>query len=85
MHKKFIGRLACRQAAAPAPGAPQRRKPVRNCLERSALLQTIAALIAAAGALARLALACYEESGLARLLTARYACAARVRLGPCVH
>lgn len=63
---------ACWQAAAPALGAPQRRKPARNCLERSSLLQTIAVLIAAC-ALTRLVLACYEESGLARLLAARRA------------
>ena len=70
-----------RQAAALALGAQQRRKPARNCLERSALLQTIAVLIAAC-ALTRLVLACYEESGLARLLTARRACRA-CPAGPC--
>jgi len=85
--RSYVCRLAwrdcerLRQAAAPALGALQRRKPARNCLERSALLQTIAVLIAAC-ALTRLVLACYEESGLARLLTARRACRA-CPAGPC--
>ena len=61
------------QAAAggllPGPGQA-RRKPARNCLERSAALQVIAVLIAAC-ALVRLMLACYAESGLVRLLDER--------------
>ncbi|KAK9825002.1 hypothetical protein WJX81_008465 [Elliptochloris bilobata] len=60
------------QAAAQGPlaGAQPPRKPARNCLERSALLQTIPVLIAAC-ALARLMLACYADDGFARLLAVR--------------
>ena len=53
----------------PGPGQV-RRKPARNCLERTAALQVIAALIAAC-ALVRLMLACYAEGGLVRLLDER--------------
>ena len=53
----------------PGPGQA-RRKPARNCLERTAALQVIAVLIAAC-ALVRLMLACYAESGLVRLLDER--------------
>ena len=65
--------VCLQQAAAggrlPGPGQA-RRKPARNCLERSAALQVIAVLIAAC-ALVRLMLACYAESGLVRLLNER--------------
>lgn len=65
--------MCLQQAAAGGllPGAgPLRRKPPRNCLERSAALQAIAVLIAAC-ALVRLMLACYAEGGLVRLLSER--------------
>ena len=64
--------LRFRQAAEgllPEAGRP-RRKPARNCLERSAALQVIAVLIAAC-ALMRLMLACYADNGLTLLLAER--------------
>lgn len=73
--RAFLRKADCQ--ALPPQGAAQqdadqrgRRKPPQNWLERGAVLQAIAVVIAAC-ALARLVLACYADDGFVQLLSAR--------------